>query len=511
MPKSVNPPRHRAPVVVIGAGVAGLAAAIDLAAAGTPVRLFERAAAAGGKMRVVRVAGRALDAGPTVLTMRHVLDALCANAHTSLEDHVRLAPATILARHAWSSGERLDLFADAARSEQAVADFAGSAEAAGFRAFCAAARGVHATLSQSYIEAERPDVVELARRIGWHRLGALWRIRPFETLWQALGQYFRDPRLRQLFGRYATYCGSSPFAAPATLMLVAHVEQAGVWQVEGGMQRLAQALTAIARGLGAEVRCDAHVAAIEAPGGTVRAVRLADGERIAARAVVAAVDFAALAQGAFGADVAAAVPAVPPHERSLSALTWNIVGRAEGFALSHHNVFFGGDYRAEFDDVFGRGVPPADPTVYVCAQDRGVGDDTRGTGAHGEERFLCLVNAPPAAGAASLDAASVASCRQRMLTRLASCGLRIAHAAERCVVTTPTDFERLFPGSAGALYGPAAHGWRASFRRPGARTRIRGLFLAGGSVHPGPGVPLAVLSGRRAAAHALAETTERPA
>ena len=147
-----------------------------------------------------------------------------------------------------ATATRLDLFADIDRSAEAIGDFAGAAEARGYRGFCAEARRIYEHARTARSSAPRgPASLGLVAAPACAGLAICWRIRPFATLWGALGDYFHDPRLRQLFGRYATYCGSSPFQAPATLMLVAHVEQEGVWLVEGGMHRLAEALAELAQ------------------------------------------------------------------------------------------------------------------------------------------------------------------------------------------------------------------------------------------------------------------------
>jgi 1-hydroxycarotenoid 3,4-desaturase len=488
-------------IVVIGAGVGGLAAALDLAARGLEVLVLERAATPGGKMREVAVGGARLDAGPTVFTMRWVFEELFAAAGAALSDHLVLHPADVLARHAWSERERLDLFADLERSADAIGAFAGPAEARRYREFSERARRIYGTLERPFIRAARPSPQSLVFGAGVRGLSDLWRISPFDTLWRALGQHFHDPRLRQLFGRYATYCGSSPFLAPATLMLVAHVEQDGVWLVDGGMHRVARALERLAAARGASFRYGAEVAAIESSGGRVAGVRLATGERFEARAVVVNADAAAVSSGFLGRDVARAVPPVAPAARSLSAVTWALLAETDGFPLARHSVFFAADYAAEFDDIFRRARLPAAPTVYVCAQDR----DDRGAGARGPERLLCLVNAPPTGDAHRFDPAEIRTCEERTFDRLARCGLQVRRHLDRTAVTTPADFERLFPATGGALYGPASHGWTASFSRPGARTRVPGLYLAGGSTHPGPGVPMAALSGRAAAASLAAD------
>ncbi len=486
-------------VIVIGAGVAGLVAAIELAMRGFDVTVLERAASPGGKLREVDIGGMRLDAGPTVFTLRGIFEDLFERAGSSLDAHVTTRPADILARHAWSADERLDLHADLQRSCEAIGDFAGPDEARRFTAFADEARRIYRTLDNTFMRASRPGPLDLVRRAG---IADLFGIRPFSTLWSALGGHFRDPRLRQLFGRYATYCGSSPYQAPATLMLVAHVEQSGVWLIDGGMHRLAVALATLGAQLGVRFRYGEHAAEILVKGSKVSGVLLASGEHLGADIVIANTDVAALAAGHLGPAVRHAVAAVPPAARSLSAVTWNRVTRTDGFPLLRHTVFFSGDYRAEFDDIFRHRRLPQAPSVYVCAQDR---DDCALQPARGSERLLCLVNAPADGDRTPLFAGDIERCESSTFRLLERCGLRMTHGADTCITTTPADFERLYPATGGALYGEASHGWRASFRRPGSRSRIPGLYLAGGSTHPGPGIPMAALSGRLAADCVMAD------
>ncbi len=497
----------RARVVVVGAGVGGLTAALELSAQGLDVTVVEQAAAPGGKMREVRSGGQAMDAGPTVFTMRWVFDELFAAVGERLQDHLALQPLSVLARHAWGPGGHFDLHADLERTVAAIASFSSADEGERYRRFAQRAQDICQTLEAPFLRAPRPGPLDLVWRAGWRGLPGLLRISPFATMWGELAQTFRDPRLVQLFGRYATYCGSSPWLAPATLMLVAHVEREGVWSVQGGMHRVAQCLAALAARRGADFRYGQAVSEVLVQGGRVSGVQLAQGDRIAADAVVFNGDVAALAAGRLGSAARAAVPA-RKAARSLSALVWNFTAPASGFPLLRHNVFFSADYRAEFDDLFQRGRVPRDPTVYLCAQDRADLPATEAGAQAQAERLLVLVNAPACGDAGGLSMKELSSCQDRTFQVLQRCGLKTAPPADG-VLTQPADFERLFPATGGALYGPPSHGWRASFQRPASRSRLPGLYLAGGSTHPGPGVPMAALSGRLAAAGLLADTAPR--
>lgn len=491
---------HR--VVIIGAGIGGLVAALLLSARGFEVTVLERAATPGGKIREIDVGGARIDAGPTVFTMRWVFEAILAEAGLSLSDAWELEPLDTLARHAWSETERLDLFGDVERSAQAIGDFAGKREAEGYLNFCRRARAVHDALKSSFIAASRPNLLSLSTRMGAHGLFDMMRASPFQTLWGALGDHFNDARLRQLFGRYATYCGSSPFAAPATLMLIADVERQGVWRVKGGIHRVAARIAEFASAKGAVFKFETTAKRIHRSQGRASAVETETGEHIAADAVIMNGDYAALGLALLGEDS----PKRPVVEcRSLSAFTMAMSASSEGFPLLHHNVFFGDDYRGEFDEIFSRRRLPSRPSVYVCAQDRADSVDLTGR----REKLFLIVNAPAIDEPNDITPEDLRSCEQATFQRLTRCGLTIKRDEATTERTTPMDFARMFPGTGGALYGQTTHGWRASFTRPGSRSALPGLYLAGGSVHPGPGMPMAALSGLQAARSVTRDLTSR--
>ena len=488
-------------VVVVGAGIGGLCSALVLAHRGLHVTLVEAAATPGGKIRQTLVDGVGVDAGPTVFTMRWVLEQMLAEMGTSLGDILTLEPIGVLARHAWrDSAQRLDLLADTQASADAIARFSSPQEAKRFLGFCQQTRALYHALEKPYIRSERPNLLSMVGDLGAGGLATLAGLGPFASLWRSLGRHFHDPRLRQLFGRYATYCGSSPWSAPATLMLVAQVELDGVWSVQGGMFAVAQALATLGEQHGVQPRYGQACTQILLAKGQVSGVQLATGEVIPADDVVFNGDVAALGQGLLGDALRASFKPVPAAARSLSAFTMAMHATASGFPLVRHNVFFDNDYRSEFDDIFQRRRLPRQGTVYVCAQDR----QDSGLAQSGPERLLCLVNAPADGDTHSFDAGEIETCESNSLALMRHCGLELQWQPQQRVRTLPQDFARLFPGSGGALYGQATHGWMSAFARHSARSPVPGLYLAGGSVHPGPGVPMAAMSGRLAAATLMA-------
>lgn len=493
-------------VVVVGGGVGGLACAIELALRGERVTLLERASIVGGKVRAERVGGREIDVGPTVLTMPWVFDELFERAGASFRDEVRLVRAEVLARHAWRRprGEPLvlDLFCEVERTVQAIGEAFGAREAEGYRRFAEHTARIFDTVDEHFLRAERPTMATIFRKVGAIGPLALARIDGHRTLWKVLSDFFREPRLLQLFGRYATYAGSSPFEAPGTLSVIAHVERLGVYVVEGGMIELARALGRLAERLGVTVRTGANVSRVVVDGRGARGVVLASGEHLEASTVVVNGAVDALAAGLFGAEARRAAPEV--GARSLSALTFALRARTSGLTPAHHTVFFGDSYADELDELLVQERLPSDPTVYVCASDRTPEGLSRVPPDEPERLFL-LVNAPPVGDGPpgkALSREDVHACLQRTFASLEQRGLSVERTSE-LVTTTPSDFERRFPATGGALYGQRSHGMMSPLSRSGARTKVPGLYLAGGTVHPGAGVPMAATSGRLAASAVL--------
>ena len=475
-------------IAVIGAGIAGLAASLRLSARGHRVTLIERHEHLGGKIRTVPSAAGPVAAGPTVLTMRDVFDDLFAAAGARLDDHVTLIPQKVLARHFWPDGSRLDLTHNPIENAAAIHAFAGPRAAEQFRAFDARAKQLFAAFDAPMMRAANPSLIELTRTVVQSPT-LIRAMAPLSTLKDLLTRSFDDPRLRQLFGRYATYVGGAPGKVPALLALIWQAEAAGVWTIEGGLQQLAYAIAELAQAHGTEIMTGTHVDHITLSADRVSGVQLVSGQHVACDAVLFAGDPRALGTGALGLAFSRLVREVP---RSLSARVHSFAARPEGPELAHHNVLFDHDPDAEFD-ALSNGEVPRDPSIYICAMDRGLNQPPADL-----ERFEIITNAPPL-GAQNHRAGDLRQWHETIIQKMTTFGITFQPIPSPDTVTTESDFATLFPESLGALYGQSPHGLTASLARPRARTPIPGLYLAGGGCHPGAGVPMATLSGQHAA------------
>jgi 1-hydroxycarotenoid 3,4-desaturase len=247
---------------------------------------------------------------------------------------------------------------------------------------------------------------------------------------------------------------------------------------------------------GVRFRYGAPVREILVENGRAAGVTLQDGERISAGAVVCNADPAAIGAGRFGRSARRATSAIPPRRRSLSAMVWTGRAQTSGFrwfvtTCSSRTITRPSSRRSP------PGGLPTRPASMSARKDRDAGAGDITTAANGGERLQIIVNAPASGDGDGFTQTEIETCTQRMVERVSRAGLSL-DLAPSTVLTTPAGFESLFPSTGGALYGPASHGWAASFRRQGSRTRIPGLYCAGGSTHPGAGVPMAALSGRLA-------------
>jgi len=498
---------------VVGAGVGGLAAAARLAAAGHVVTVCEQSSEAGGKLGRYRRDGYTFDTGPSLLTMPEVFEELfTATGGPAGLEFGRLDPIAAY-RFADGSGFAARAGDDEFRAELDDALFAGAGEQ--WARFDAHAAGVWEITRDAFL-GQPMSAGRLARLAGRHPAG-IAAVAAGWTLRGAAARHLSDDRLRMFAERYATYTGSDPRRAPAALAVIAHVERRyGGWYVPGGLFRLGEAIAQRAAERRATIRLGTPVVTItREPGGRVDGVVLADGGRIAADVVVANADAGAVFGG-----LLAGTNAGGTHRRFVPKLGSGPTPSLSGFVLllalgpdsgpagadrfgglpahpGQHTVLFPADYDAEFDAVF-RGRLPTDPTVYVSAPPDPV------LAPPGCEAWFVLVNAPPhAARPGSLRAGVdwdrpglAASYAERVLDLMAARGLDVRHRLRWYEAITPADLERRTGAPGGSIYGTSSHGARAAFLRPPNRTSVPGLFLVGGSTHPGGGLPLVTLSAR---------------
>lgn len=487
-------------VAIIGAGIGGLSAAIRLAAAGRRVAVYEQNAHVGGKMGQIEQDGFRWDTGPSVITMRWVFEELFAAAGRRLEDYLTLLPVDPLTRYFFPDGVTLDATRDLPRMAAQI-ERLDPHDVEGYLDFLAYAARLHRITGPVFIYSAPPT----PRSFLGVPLRDMLAVRPWQTMDAAIRRRVHSPHLRQLLGRFATYVGASPYRAPATLSVIAHVElTSGVWYPHGGVYAIAAALQRLACELGVAIHCSTPVTRIETAGGAVTGLRLGDGRTVAARTVLANVDVTTVYTHLL------APAAAPRTQRRLQATDTSCSGFAlllgvegEHPQLAHHNILFSRDYRAEFTDIFDRGQPPRAPTVYVAITSK----SDPGHAPPGCENWFVLVNAP-ALGPHFDWAAQAPAYRERVLQTLAGFGLDVRNRLRSEVMLTPLDLQRLTGAWRGALYGISSNRAINAFRRPHNRCPdVRGLYFAGGTTHPGGGVPMVALSGKVAAEMILGNLT----
>jgi phytoene desaturase len=481
--------------VVVGAGVGGLAVAARLAALGHDVTVCEAAEEIGGKLGLISssvpdVGDFRFDTGPSLVTMPQVFRDLFEQTGGWPGD-LALEPLEPVARYRFADGTVLDATSDLEEFCRRLDERLSPGSGDDWRTFTARAERVWEASRTPFLESALDGPRTIAR-LAVRQPRDIAAIAPGRSL-RSLGlRHLRDPRLRTFLDRYATYTGSDPRRAPAALAAVPYVEQAhGGWYVPGGLHRLGQAVADRALERGARLRLGARVTRIVTSGGRASGVVLADGGRLPADVVVANADakhvYSALVKAPSAARrLARATP-------SLSGFVLLLAVRGPTPGLAHHNVLFPADYDAEFDAVFGDPARPVpDPTLYVSApNDPAVRPE-------GCEAWFVLVNAARhGKGHGALDWRApglAASYADRLLDLLAERGLPVRDRVLWSQVLSPADLEQRTGAVGGAIYGTSSNGAAAAFLRPANRSPVPGLFLVGGSSHPGGGLPLVTLS-----------------
>lgn len=467
-------------VSIVGGGVGGLATAIRLQAAGHQVTVFERNDVVGGKLAHHVRDGYAFDLGPSLVTLPDVFDEVFRAAGTTLAEQVDLVRLDPQFGYRWADGSSLvvpDGDDDTADAFERFATGAGDQ----WRAFDARGRRIWDVAIRTFFAGPMSNPWSLAKRL--RSPFDLTAIDPLRSLHRSAESHFDDPRLVQWADRYATYSGSSPFAAPATLACIPHIEaRFGCWYPMGGLDELRTAFERVATEVGVEIRTGTEVMHIDA-GARVTGVALADGSHHDAEVVVANVD----AEHLYG-DLLPdgdALKRVRLTTRSTSGFVLCVGVRGLTPNLTHHNVWFSNSYRDEYD-ALDAGRPADDPTIYACVSS--VTDPSQAP--EGCENWFLLVNTPQGI---DVDADAYGDL---VLERLALHGIDLRPRIEFRYTMTPNDIAERYRSPGGAIYGTSSNGKRAAFVRPANRASTPGLYLVGGSSHPGGGLPLVTTSAK---------------
>lgn len=469
--------------VVIGAGLGGLAAALRLRLAGWEVAVCEHGPRPGGKMNRLEQDGYRFDTGPSLITMPWIFGDLFEAAGERIGDHLELMPVRPLADYAWPDGARLRFTANVPELMEGLHAI-DARDARNFFPFMELGARLFELSAGTFLRTAPTEPPDMAA------LRAL-RHFPFRGAWgnyhKTVARYFRSPYLQQLFNRYPTYVGSSPYECPATLLLIPYLEFAfGGWYVKGGLYAIVEALVKLLEARGVDIRLNATAELITRADGRVSGVALADGTQLPAQAVV------------MNGDASHAGPMLgdpkrvesPPRERSMSGFVMLVGLRRKLPEVHHHTVYFSEDYRTEFRQLFDERRFPEDPTVYVNVPSR---SDPDCAPAHGETLFI-MANAP--ADAEPWDDAQTHAAKASVLSRLSASGFDIAPPdIETEFIWTPRRMAERYRMPGGAIYGTHSHGWKKAFLRPPNKDRkVGGLYYVGGSTHPGGGTPIVLRS-----------------
>ncbi|MBX7165207.1 MAG: phytoene desaturase [Pirellulales bacterium] len=484
------------PIGVVGGGLGGLAAACTLAARGWPVVLFEKNDWLGGKAAVLNADGFRFDMGPTILTLPSVLRRIFAEAGRKLDDHVELIPLDPQWRCFYTDGSTLDLHAQLDRMRAALDRFA-PGSASGYRDFLQLAQRLN-RISQRYFfwrsVGAIGDVFDARGTFEPGVLGDLLAMRMGRSVASTVRSFVPEPRVAQLLDHFTQYVGSSPAASPAVLCGIAHMQtDEGIWYPRGGTRAVPEALVRLAQDLGVELRTGVDVARIVVENGRATGIETTDGRRTALAAVVSNCDSLRTHRELLASTPQAGALERRGHEPACSGVVLYLGLKRRYEHLLHHNFVFSADSHAEFASIYDRGEPAPDPTCYVCAP--AVTEPE--VAPPGGEALYVLVHTPylrPHHDWRQM----LPGYRRVILDKLAhTAGLddleeRIVYEA----ALTPADIHERYRVLNGAIYGLASHGRFLGAFKPANRSRqLPGLYLAGGAAHPGPGMPMVLMSG----------------
>ncbi len=477
-------------IIIIGAGLGGLSAAIRLAKSGFDVTVLEKNETVGGKVNFVEAGGYKFDTGASLLTMRHVFEDLFTFAEKRLENYLDLTALDPICRYFWTDGTTFDASQDLQKTENEIEKFAPQ-DVEYFRKYLSDSENKYGIAEKTFLACSLNDLPKLLRP---KYLKDLLAISSLKTLDAHNKQYFQSKKLQQLFNRFATYNGSSPYRTPATFALVPFVEFGlGAWYVRGGIYEIPKALAKLAREFNVKIRTNCTIEKIVIENKKAVGVRLENGEIQHADFVVANSDAVETYRNLI--DESFFNKKLDAREPSCSGFVL-LLGTNKKFpSLAHHNIFFSDNYKAEFDALFVDLRPAQNPTIYVCATSKT--DETQSP--ENCENLFVLINAPYTSDKTDWQI-EAKPYRNLIIEKLEKFGLEdLERSIEFEKTITPADFENKYRTNRGSIYGVSSNGIFSAFLRvPNRARKIKNLYFVGGATHPGGGMPLVLLSGKMA-------------
>lgn len=477
-------------VAIIGAGLGGISAAIHLAAKGLSVEVFEAQSTPGGKAAQVCLDGVWADTGPSVLTMPHTLDELLRIGGTSLDEAIKLIEPTPSFRYDYTDGCIIDVYPKLEDTLDEVEKKLGKKHKVEFETFLSYAKNIWNASAPHFLYGPAPTWASMIQ-LAFRHFSLITKVDPLRSMNKAIYTYISSPHLRMLLQRYATYNGSDPRVAPATLNCIAHVELAlGGFGVQGGIHTIISTLVDCAQKLGVRFHFNTHVQKIILEKKIVKGIILNDGSTIRANNIVSNTDSAFLKHQLLPAQQHTIRI---PQPFSMSG--WTGIFRAkDNIERVAHTVVFPENYQQEFSDIFDKNIPPRDPTVYLCAQST----CHHRKGWSNAQPVFAMINTPPEPPNNPSSKYQWQDVQNKVESILIH--RKWKNKEDRFLWTrTPTELALQYPGSRGAIYGASSNNRFAAFTRPpNSIPQISGLYLASGSAHPGGGMPLALLSGKAA-------------
>jgi phytoene desaturase len=480
-------------IAIIGAGLGGLSAAIRLAYKGYDVSIFEKNSQAGGKLNSIKLGQYYFDIGPSLLTMPFVIEELFSSVGEDINNYLALEPIEPICRYFYDDKTTFDTFSDIQKAEKEFTHIFPN-EFSNYKNYLDYSKKIYDLTADLFLFNSLNKLKSLINKKNISTLFQINKIDSFRTVHQANSSFFKEPKLVQLFDRYATYNGSDPYKAPATLNIITHVEYGlGSFYIKGGMYNLAIALEKLCFKFGVKIQYNTTIDEIVVNKDNAKSI-IANDTEYQFDKIICNTDTVETFHKL--------IKNYPNEQKKLSQLEPSVSGliylwgvKQDESKLKHHNIFFSNDYKEEFNSIFNDLTPPKDPTVYFAITSKK--DDTHAP--KDSMNMFTLLNMPYIKNKINWKDESK-RLKDTIFTKLQKHNIDFSNSIEEERIITPEDLYDMYQSNRGSIYGISSNNKYTAFLRPkNQHHKIHNLYFCGGSSHPGGGIPLVILSGKHVA------------